>query len=309
MLFDSPSRKKKDGTYPLQLVIYENGKRKYFRLGKSCTQEEWNPETGYFRKNYPDHNKENSFLRRTLSRAYEVIDSLDRDKIPFSFHVFYSRYIGKKTSTDVATIFQSTIERCEREERVGSASQYRSTKNAILEFCKQSPNIPSNGLMLQNIDFKFLKDFEHWLKVKRNCKDTTISVYMRALRTVFNDAIKEDLISYEFYPFRKYEIGKRLNTKTKKRAISKDIMHQIKDLDLPEGSDLEFARDIFLFIYYGRGINFVDIAFLTPYNIQDNRIVYVRRKNRSKTSKEISIPIRNEVKDLLEKYRQWSYYI
>jgi hypothetical protein len=50
---------------------------------------------------------------------------------------------------------------------------------------------------------------------------TTVSMYLRALRAVYNKAIEENEIEQEFYPFgkRKYQVPATKNTK---KALSKE---------------------------------------------------------------------------------------
>ena len=62
ILFNSPSKQLQDGTYPVVLRITHDRKRKYLSLGRHCLPDQWNNETCRFRKNYPEHRKENDLL-------------------------------------------------------------------------------------------------------------------------------------------------------------------------------------------------------------------------------------------------------
>ena len=48
--------------------------------------------------------------------------------------------------------------------------------------------------------------------------------------------------------------------KTSKRAATLTAIKHIKQLDLSDHKSLEFARDIFLFSFYMRGMSFIDLA-------------------------------------------------
>ena len=82
---------------------------------------------------------------------------------------------------------------------------------------------------------------------------------MRNLRAIYNRAVSVGLVFLR-YPFKHVYTG---IDKTKKRAVSLSVIRRIRDLDLNKKS-LIFARDIFMFSFYTRGMSFVDMAFLNP---------------------------------------------
>ena len=49
-------------------------------------------------------------------------------------------------------------------------------------------------------------------------------------------------------------------------------------MDLSDTPTLDFARDIFLFSFYMRGMSFIDIAYLKKKNLSNGFVVYNRRK-------------------------------
>ena len=63
-----------------------------------------------------------------------------------------------------------------------------------------------------------------------------------------------------------------------KRSIPLDAVRRIKDLDLSSRPALDFARDMFLFSFYTRGMSFVDMAYLRKDCLENGTIVYRRRK-------------------------------
>jgi len=167
-----------------------------------------------------------------------------------------------------------------------------------VEFADQSSTYKSSSLILAEIDYHFLLKFEKWLRKKRKLKDTSISVYMRNIRTVLNKAIKKDkILKQEHYPFHDYEISK-LDHTTKTRATTKEVIHKIRDTTFPDHSREQLAQHVFIFSYYSRGMNFVDISLLTTKNIMGDRIEY----KRSKTKKNFSFKILQPVRDILDFY-------
>ena len=66
--------------------------------------------------------------------------------------------------------------------------------------------------------------------------------------------------------------------KTVKRAVTLKIIRRIKELDLSLKPGLDFARDMFLFSFYTRGMSFIDMAYLGKNNLRDGVLSYHRRK-------------------------------
>lgn len=66
--------------------------------------------------------------------------------------------------------------------------------------------------------------------------------------------------------------------KTVKRAISLKHIKRLKSLDLSYSASKEFARDMFLFSFYTRGMSFVDIAYLQEKDLKGNVLTYRRKK-------------------------------
>lgn len=91
----------------------------------------------------------------------------------------------------------------------------------------------------------------------------------------------------------------KFNTKTKKRAISKEEIRKILELDLSNEKELaQLSRDIFIFSYLQGGINFTDISSLTAENISNGKLEYSRKK----TNTMINVPLQEESIKLIHKY-------
>ena len=122
----------------------------------------------------------------------------------------------------------------------------------------------------------------------------SISFYMRILRAVYNHSVESGIIS-DRKPFRHVFTGME---KTFKRAISIKNIRFIKDLDLSFKPNLEFARDMFMFLFYCRGMSFIDAAFLKKSDVVDNILFYRRHK----TGQQLRIRMVPVIKDILERY-------
>lgn len=146
----------------------------------------------------------------------------------------------------------------------------------------------------------FILEYDSWLR-KKGITRNSVSFYMRILRSVYNKAAAEMFFSPENI-FRKVYTGV---DRTRKRAVNEEIIVRLSNLDLSEHKALDYARDIFIFSFYTRGMAFVDIAYLRKSNIRNGFIQYIRRK----TGQIINIRIESCMKKIMDHYKTKSEYI
>lgn len=149
-----------------------------------------------------------------------------------------------------------------------------------------------------------MKDYEKWFLSKER-SISTVGIYLRPLRAIFNSAIDEGIVSRENYPFgkRRYQIPAARNIK---KALRLDEIKKIYEYKGAEGTWWQKARDFFIFSYLCNGMNMKDIALLKLSNVQGDRIVFSRAKtidtNRS-NSKAISVPLNEEVLEIINRWK------
>ncbi|MFV0501742.1 MAG: tyrosine-type recombinase/integrase [Bacteroidales bacterium] len=148
-------------------------------------------------------------------------------------------------------------------------------------------------LKFEDITHLWLKEFEHQLKIE-GLSINSISIHLRNIRTLFNSAIDEDIISQNFYPFRKFSIK---NEQTEKRALNIDELIKFKN-HICEPHQV-FYQDMFMLIFYLIGINIIDLYNLEKTNLRNNRLVY----RRAKTNQLYNIYVHNEAMDIINKYK------
>lgn len=151
--------------------------------------------------------------------------------------------------------------------RMRTAETYRSSLNSFMRFRKGA------DLPFYMLDSDLIKAYETWLIRSGVCPNTS-SFYLRNLRAVFNRGIEKGFSVHD-NPFRHVYTGV---DKTRKRAIPMEDIRQLMNMDFNRLPAQEFARDMFLFSFYTRGMSFVDMAFLRKEDLKDGDLVYKRRK-------------------------------
>ncbi|MFD1629686.1 site-specific integrase [Pseudopedobacter beijingensis] len=298
--------------YPVCLRITYERKSKYVAVNTiikhsfykfKCKKSEWKSATiedggfGRFAKSKEDFDILNDLLLDALNRAKKLAKDYQRKDIDFTFDMFINELTENKNDKKIkinllSAFYTKVIDDLEQQNKIGLATIFEDTRNQLLKF---KPNAK-----IVDVNLKFLETFENYLRYERKNKDTTISVKIRNLQRLLNIAIEEGLFKRDNYPFgeKKYSVNRRLNHKTKKRSVPINVISKIKNLELEKGSALDLARDIFMFSFYTRGMNFIDIIGLTKNSIIDNEIYYIR----SKTKQPFYIPINEYISAIIKKY-------
>ncbi|MCC8410498.1 site-specific integrase [Mucilaginibacter sp. UR6-1] len=299
--------------FSIALRVTHNRVKKYYSINSLLTDQsvsyrckgiDWRPANiednglGKFLKSFRGYKDCNVVLKAKLADAKKILQRYDIENLAFSFDQFEADLKRKEKPIikSLQNYYAIQIKILDEQGRVGLSGLYRENQRILTKF---KPNA-----LLSDINIRFLESFEYWMRNTRGNKDTTISVKMRNLQRVINQAIEDKLLKPEAYPFgeKKYSINKRLDSKTKKIAITLDKVAKLKSLTLEEGSWLHLTQQLFMFSYYSRGMNFVDMTYLTWKNITDTHIYYVRRKTRG----QFEIPI-NEYNGAILKYFQENY--
>ncbi len=171
--------------------------------------------------------------------------------------------------------------------KVRLAETYTTTINSFKRF-RCGKDIP-----LCKIDAYLMQSYEAWLKDNGVCPNSS-SFYIRNIRAIYNRAVDKGIIEQRF-PFKYVYTGV---DKTVKRGVPLRIIKQIKELDLENNLSLDFARDMFLFSFYTRGMSFIDMSFLKKRDLNGKILSYRRRK----TSQQLFIKWESCMQEIVDKY-------
>ena len=206
---------------------------------------------------------------------------------------------------DVPSFFrfmEKTIARLKQLGKIRTSETYASTMNSFKRFlasrasdgngnCGKTQN--DADILFEDMDSDTILSYEAYLK-KGGISRNSSSFYMRNLRAVYNRAVEKNLTTQRF-PFKNVYTGVE---KTTKRAVTLKAVRQIRDMDLSMNPALDFARDMFLFSFYTRGMSFVDMAYLRKKDLQNGLLSYRRRK----TGQQILVKWENCMKGITDKY-------
>ena len=288
------SKPLKDGTFPLMLRVTKDRKRKYVSLGLSLHEKFWDFEKSKPKRNCPNKEQIERLIAAKTAEYNDLIVEMTAQQREYTVETLVSHFHNQVRCATVVELYDKLIDDMKRGGKLGNAGVYKYSRTSLLKFTGQRLQIP-----FSDIDAVWLRRYENWLRTS-GCGDTTISQLFRTLRSVFNKAVELQLVKRDYYPFDVYKVSK-FDTRTKKRAITKEDVRKVIALDLSQGYPSErLARDIFVFSYFGAGINFADIALLKYGNVRDGRVQYVRKK----TGKPINFLLTEEMRNIIAKYQR-----
>jgi integrase len=276
--FDTRS-KLLDGNYPIKLTVYFGRQKKRYKTPFKATQEVYDRLLA----NRLRDDSTKQLKRQTVSwldKQTMIAESI----VPFTFTDFDNVFYLEKTQSrkiqlndGVNSIYDKHIQSLKDEGRISTASSYGDSLTSMLSYKK--------NLKVSQITPDFLKGYEKWM-TDNGRSLTTVGMYLRALRTIFNLAIENDVIDASKYPFKKYTIPapQKISRTLKKEEIKLIINYTAKrDADA-------IALDYWVFSFISNGMNFKDIALLKFGNINGDFIEFRRAKTK-RTTKNNSLPI------------------
>ena len=216
-----------------------------------------------------------------------IIARLDKAGSNYSVEKVVELFNGPKNDDDFIAFAQRLINRLKQVGKRQTADTYTTALNSFKRFREEQ------DLSLDDVDSALMMEYETWLKENGSCKNT-VSFYMRNLRAIYNRAVEKELTVQRF-PFKHVYTG---IDKTVKRAIPMKIIRQIKELDLTLSPQLDYARDLFMFSFYTRGMSFVDMSYLKKKDLQHGILTYRRQK----TNQQLSIKWEQPMQDIIDKY-------
>lgn len=305
----------KAGLHPLKIKITYNRNTRYYPVQLDGRNVYLSPGQmrGIEEKNVRGDNKRiKDAIVDGVAKARQTFQALTANKRPFTFERFEKEYILNTSSTGFIKFFEDYLAQLLKEQRVGSHHTYHCALQAFRAF--------RNGRDLDPLDITpdLLRDFETYLKhekvststrgkrIVRKAGKTTISIYMRALRAVYNFITGKLPHLRESYPFTthtsdrtKYRI--KAGSGSKGDALPISQLRIFQNAKVIESSPEWRAKNLWLFSFYCNGMNFNDMARLKYSDIKKDYIAYVRHKTKETegNSEVIEIPLNDAIRNII----------
>ncbi|WP_234733442.1 tyrosine-type recombinase/integrase [Tellurirhabdus bombi] len=262
-------------------------------------------------------------LEPHLQKAEDLCEKLQPFALDSFLEAFYKEQQEPSNVVDVIAALREMATRMNKEDRISTADGNLTTASSLERFLKSISASDRKALLgseevltYRHITPAFLGAYEKWMlkygKASRKpggkpgpATLTTVGIYLRTLRTLYNQAIEKGLAKMEDYPFSKkgYTIPAGQNAK---KALSKEEVLKIINYSCAEGME-QRGRDLWIFSYLSNGMNVADICRLRWKAIdqQAGTITFVRektRRSRKGNQTQISVDLFPETESIIERW-------
>jgi integrase/recombinase XerD len=218
-----------------------------------------------------------------------------KDLPVFTFKAFEKHYYSNRGAKDSINLaFADYAAELRQAGRIGTAVSYECSQSSLNKFAP--------GAKFADVAPDFLRKYEKWMLSKEK-SITTVGIYLRSLRTLFNNAIADGMLTKDYYPFgkKRYEIPTGNNIK---KALTLNDIAKIYYYQPEPGSMTERAKDYWLFMYLCNGINVKDMCLLKYENIKGEILEFERAKTaRTKRNVEpIRVALSEDAKAIIKKW-------
>lgn len=323
--------KRKDGTIPLALRISENYKTSYQWIGQYVLEKDWDPIQGKVRRSHPNYKKLNNYLMKKIVKVNDIyftsedpitpkkakkklqgangaksVFALAAERIKEKYErgtysvakselsILYNleEFLNLKRSKEKSKVVEEIKERRLERMRKAVLKEYN-----WLDGVKYFQN--KTTLRFHEIDEAFLKRYKTFCVSYLNQQNRTVTNQLIYIRTLFNLAIKEEIVDRKFYPFAGEKEKIRIGSGNKIGLTIEEI-EKIESLKLKEETSIWHTRNVWLLAFYFAGIRIADVLKLKWSDFKDNRLYYVMNKN----DKALSLKIPHKAVKILGYYEK-----
>lgn len=296
---------RKSRSNPDLLTIYAritvDGKRSEISLKRSIAAIQWDANNNRVRGNTAKIRVLNAYLDQVYTKLLQCHkELLEEDKI-ISSETIKSRYLGEDDkSKTLKELIKYHNDNMIHILKSGTMKNYYTTERYLQQFLKKK--IRANDIYLKQLNFKFITDFEQYLRTYKNKKkqlmlsNNGVMKHLERFKKMINLAIKLEWMDKS--PFSQFQL--------KYNKYDRQYLNE-RELSLLENTEfkserLQKIKDCFVFSCY-TGLSYIDVKELTTNNIvkgiDNNYWIYT---NREKTEEPVRIPILPKAMVILEKY-------
>lgn len=277
----------------LKIAIAQKKKTAYISLDvKLIPGKQWDEEKCRI-IDHPDKMVLNTYINRVKSQVdclivrwtnEGVINSMSASEIKDS--CMEELDPDKKKAKEDQTTFYYRFNRYAERLKPGSKRTFDHTLNRLIAFIGEDA---LRRLKFEDMTVDWLKEFDTFMAKTAPSKNSR-NIHFRNIRTVFNDAIEDNITSS--YPFRRFKIKGEV---TAKRDLTVEELRRLIFFDCEECA-VKY-RDYFLLMFYLMGINNIDLCHLKE--ITKGRVEF----HRTKTHHFFSMKVEPEAMAIIEKYK------
>lgn len=248
---------------PVYLRVTLNQNKALFSLGHYVNPKKWNSKHQLLKGIDIGTASVNNDILLLKTKINNIISQCNKDGIFINHEILKNKLEGKRenkiTLIEYFNQFNAKIRlRIGKDYSMGTWKSYNTALNKIQAFIKA--NLNRTDIYLWELNFQFINDFEHYLKVVVKLSNNSAMKYLQCLKAIVNSAVKSAFIQRN--PFIGFSCS---YVEVKRDVLNEQELAQLKN-QIFETHKLGKVRNIFLFSCY-TGLAYADIYKLSKEHI------------------------------------------
>ncbi len=300
--FTTRPDKARDGKEPIYACVTVNKQRAYIALKHNVDPKNWDSGKGTAKGNKDEVKSINNYLgevRNTISNNYKQLQLKGK---MLSAKAVKDLYLGAEEEVyTLSRLFIYHNETSTTDLKWSTLKHYYVTQRYLVKFLDEQHH--SFDIYLHQLDFKFVKDFEVYLRNhkpkdhQKQINNNGVMKHIIRLKKMVNLAMNLQWIDND--PFAAYKL--KIQKVNREQLSEKELADMEKKVFTIERLDM--VRDLFVFCCY-TGLSYVDVINLTPGHIiagtDGEKWI---RTCREKTMIPVNVPLLPQALKILDKYK------
>lgn len=285
----------KGGLNPIYVALYLNDETELIYTKQRCMLKDWSEED-----RSPKDHRGTIFLaiekvKRDVQKVIQSLQSQDKAVTPFTVKLEYNSKEKEKTQSQheqdnkdkagLKTVSRLAEKWLENNLFGYKASTQKAIRESIKQFIEYLRKVGQLSLERKDLVTDTITGYERYLQEKRKLSNSTHGKRMKHLRW-FLKTLNYDVKTIAIRSHKKEII-----------ALTLDELNKLEKVDVSASIEQQKAKDLFLLGCY-TGLRISDLKRINETRIIDGKICMSLQKNQ----KEVSIPLRDETKEILQKY-------
>lgn len=285
------AQESKTGHCPLYIRVIKDRKAKFLTTGQKLKSSEWDEAKQKVKKNHSNSARLNAYLSQLIADAEGQVADVSRKNESVSAKKLKEAIKGKESTS----FFDYAFKRLKKIEGSVSILTHRRYQNDLGKF---KDYIGEKEFYFEDLTAVVLNDYITYCCSTLKNKNNTVHTNIKGIRKFYNDAIAEEIVSRNLYPFNKIKIKK---DPQKIKFLQKEEIELLKNVELKQNTSEEKIRDMFIFCIYAGGLRISDVISLQwkHINFEESKLSKTIRKTGNQHSFKLVTP----ALEILKKYK------
>jgi site-specific recombinase XerD len=303
------TRKNKKNEYPIYCRITVDGQRAELSLKHSIKEESWDANAQRVKHKDPAAHLINPYIDHVRGRINMIFNQHMISGKQVTAAYLKDRFLGKQIKSEHKSLLEVIdYHNLKMDEQVKAGNTHPKTlmrfhimRTRLVEFMEI--NYKVKDMLLPELKFVFITDFEHYLLTKIKLHSNTVHRYVKNLKKIMHLSV-----AMEWIPSNPFNAFKCNHVHTEREILNMEEINLIRSKDF--GSErLNEVRDVFIFCC------FTGFAYADIYNFRKNAVMigldgnYWLSTNRQKTGTREKVPLLPVALEILERYKDYPYCI